>query len=193
MPLDRPEKPFFRDASYQDEYFTTFDLKQRGWTATMIKKLLPEHDAEKENFMRIPTRAGRRKIQHPVKLYEQERIKYLEDTEEFYVLYEKAQKALARGEKRRETVLEQKRQKVEADVDAYQPKIDLAESWHVNLRRHRDRVASLRENWEEARIPEDIMDEATSRLKEEFRDAYHQQKHPGKKRPRKKVVLEDDW
>lgn len=90
-------KPFFTNSDYKEQYYSTFDLKSRGWTVTMIAKLLPEHDAEKENHMQYQSHSGKRNIAHPVKLYEQDRVKLLEDTEAFFECYERAQRALQRG------------------------------------------------------------------------------------------------
>ncbi|MFC5601349.1 hypothetical protein [Deinococcus cellulosilyticus] len=176
MPPESPEKPFFRDSSYQDAYFTTHDLKTRGWTLTMIQKLLPDHDAEKENYMRYQGRYGSRQIQHPVKLYDQDRIKQLEDSEDFFVLYEKAQKALLRGAKRRETVLEQKRQLIEMTLDSYHPEIHIELGWHLNLRQYKETLRSCLLLWQQAHIPSDMVEEAVPLLKAKFLEAYQQSK-----------------
>ncbi|WP_189004994.1 hypothetical protein [Deinococcus roseus] len=187
MPPERPEKPFFRDRSYQEDYFTTHDLKLRGWTATLIRKLVPEHDAEKENLLRIPGRYGSRKVQHPVKLYAQERIKQLEDTEDFYVLYEKAQQALARGAKRREKVLEQKRKMLETTLEGYQPDVQLDLGWHANLRAFKEVLRAHLQQWEAARIPANLVQAAAAEMKARFREAYQQaRKKAGTKKPVKK-------
>ena len=77
-------------------------------------------------------------------------------------------------------------------IEADSPAIDVSESWPVNLRRHRETARALKTDWMDGRIPEDLIDQALSRLKEIFRVAYHQMKHPGKKIPRKKKPAEDD-
>lgn len=149
----------------------------------MIHKLLPDHDAEKENFMRIQGRNGSRPIHHPVKLYEQDRIKQQEDSEDFFLLYEKAQKALARGAKRRETVLDQKRQLVELTVDSYQPEIDLKLGWYVNLRTYKDTLRTCLRLWQDAHIPTEMVDAAVPLLKAKFLEAYQTSKE---NRPKKR-------
>ncbi|RZJ60493.1 MAG: hypothetical protein EOO58_02890, partial [Hymenobacter sp.] len=54
-------------APLQTKYLTTYDLKERGWTVTMIAELLPQHDASRAAYIRLPGNA-------PVKLYLRARV-----------------------------------------------------------------------------------------------------------------------
>ncbi|RZJ92394.1 MAG: hypothetical protein EOO60_07130, partial [Hymenobacter sp.] len=75
----------------QTKYLTTYDLKERGWTATMIAELLPQHDASRAAYIRMPGNA-------PVKLYLRTRVEEVELSDEFLIGQEKALKAkLRRG------------------------------------------------------------------------------------------------
>jgi len=73
------------------KYVTTHELKERGWTATMIAELLPQPDASRAAYIRLPGNA-------PVKLYLRTRVEEVELREEFLIGQEKATKAkLRRG------------------------------------------------------------------------------------------------
>lgn len=75
----------------QTKYLTTYDLKERGWTATMIAELLPQHDAARAAYIRLPGNA-------PIKLYLRARVEEFELSDEFLIGQEKATKAkLRRG------------------------------------------------------------------------------------------------
>lgn len=75
----------------QTKYLTTYHLKERGWTATMIAELLPQHDASRTAYIRLPGNA-------PVKLYLRARVEEVEQSDEFLIGQEKATKAkLRRG------------------------------------------------------------------------------------------------
>lgn len=73
----------------QTKYLTTYELKERGWTATMITQLLPCHDASRLAYVRLPGNA-------PVKLYLRVRVEEAEASDDFLMLQEKATKAKAR-------------------------------------------------------------------------------------------------
>jgi hypothetical protein len=73
----------------QTKYLTTYDLKERGWTATMIAELLPQHDASRAAYIRMPGNA-------PVKLYLRARVEEVELSDEFLIGQEKATKAKTR-------------------------------------------------------------------------------------------------
>lgn len=165
------EKPFFKDLSYQERYFSTFDLKLRGWTPTMIRKLLPDHDAEKANYMRIQGRNGSRPLEHPVKLYDQDRIKHLEDSEEFFHLYERAQKALTRGEKRRQTVLRQKQTWVDEVVLQFTPVLQPDKTPRQHEKLFKATVDQLMQVMERVHIPQDMQEEAREKLQQKFDQA----------------------
>lgn len=73
----------------QTKYLTTHDLKERGWTVTMIAELLSQHDASRAAYIRMPGNA-------PVKLYLRARVEEAEGSEEFLIGQERATKAKAR-------------------------------------------------------------------------------------------------
>jgi hypothetical protein len=60
------------------KYLTTHALKERGWTATMIAALLPQHDAARTAYVRLPGKAL-------VKLYLRTRVEEIELSEEFLI------------------------------------------------------------------------------------------------------------
>lgn len=71
------------------KYLTTHALKERGWTTTMIAALLPQHDAARTAYVRLPGQAL-------VKLYLRTRVEEVELSEEFLIYQEKAAKAKER-------------------------------------------------------------------------------------------------
>ena len=71
------------------KYLTTYQLKERGWTATMIAALLPVPDAARTAYIRLPGNAA-------VKLYLRVRVEEVELSEDFLLAQEKATKAKAR-------------------------------------------------------------------------------------------------
>jgi len=71
------------------KYLTTHALKERGWTVTMITALLPQHDAARTAYVRLPGSAL-------VKLYLRTRVEEVELSEEFLIYQEKAAKAKVR-------------------------------------------------------------------------------------------------
>lgn len=73
----------------QTKYLTTYELKERGWTATMIAGLLPHHDASRAAYIRLPGNA-------PVKLYLRMRVEEAELSDDFLIGQEKATKAKIR-------------------------------------------------------------------------------------------------
>jgi len=93
------------------EYLATHDLKQRGWTAALIRDFLGRHDATRPNRMRL----GSRRRLPPVKLYLTERVDEAERAEEFLVAQARAMEARDRAER----ALETRRANIEAQVDAF--------------------------------------------------------------------------
>lgn len=73
----------------QTKYLTTYQLKERGWTATMIASLLSSHDASRSAYTQLPGNA-------PVKLYLRVRVEEMELSDDFLIGQEKATKAKAR-------------------------------------------------------------------------------------------------
>lgn len=167
-------KPFFTNSSYKETYFSTFDLKSRGWTVTMIRKLLPDHDAEKENHMQYQGHSGKRSIPHPVKLYDQERVKRLEDTEDFFHQYERAQKALSRGEKRKQTVLARKQNLIEEVLRHYQPEVNAEISWEENVQHFQPTLMEALQLWWDAHIRGEMLETAGQQLLALHRQAFEE-------------------
>jgi len=81
-------------------YISYSQIKARGWTDSMIKKLLGEHDTEKDNPY---YRSG-----SPMKMYLFDRVFYAEKTEEFAILKEKSKKRVLAGK----NAAEKKRQEL---------------------------------------------------------------------------------
>ncbi len=75
-------------------FLATQDLKERGWTARLIREFLGEHDTVRPNGLKM----GRRKLP-PVKLYLEDRAAEAEREEEFLVAQAKAMDARERAER----------------------------------------------------------------------------------------------
>lgn len=75
-------------------FLATQDLKDRGWTARLIRDFLGEHDGERPNGLKM----GRRKLP-PVKLYREERAAEAEREEDFLVAQARAMDARERAER----------------------------------------------------------------------------------------------
>ncbi len=75
-------------------FLATQDLKERGWTARLIRDFLGPHDAERPNGLKM----GRRRLP-PVKLYLEERAAEAEREEDFLVAQGRAMEARERAER----------------------------------------------------------------------------------------------
>ncbi len=75
-------------------FLATQDLKDRGWTARLIRDFLGEHDSERPNGLKM----GRRRLP-PVKLYRDERAAEAEREEDFLVAQAQAMDARERAER----------------------------------------------------------------------------------------------
>ncbi|GEM47555.1 hypothetical protein [Deinococcus cellulosilyticus] len=93
----------------------TFDLKQRGWTASMIQKLLPQHDDTREN--RLNKKYGR------VKLYRESRVQDAESTGAYAELLDKAIEASERAEKARQTRARKRERQIREFLEDFDPVI----------------------------------------------------------------------
>lgn len=87
-----------------DKFFTHTELKKRGWTDGLIKRLLGEPDILKKNPV-FRSKA-------PMKLYDSERVEPLEKTDEFQDLLEDAERRQEGAWRARQTKLA----KVQADL-----------------------------------------------------------------------------
>ena len=75
-------------------FLATQDLKERGWTARLIRDFLGPHDSERPNGLKM----GRRRLP-PVKLYAEDRVNEAERDEAFLVAQARAMEARERAEK----------------------------------------------------------------------------------------------
>lgn len=93
--------------------FSTQELKERGWTAAMIRDLLGPHDRERPNELRVGRR--NRTVDAPVKLYLQARVITAESTERYARAEERARTAQDAAQKGAEA----RKARIEAEIDAY--------------------------------------------------------------------------
>ncbi|WP_084474451.1 hypothetical protein [Deinococcus pimensis] len=96
---------------------STHDLKQRGWTPTLIRDFLGAHDATRPNLMRL----GSRRRLPPVKLYDEERVRDAESTEDFLVAQGRAMDARDRAEQAQRTRRANLDARMDALVEAFRP------------------------------------------------------------------------
>lgn len=89
----------------KEKFLATHDLKSRGWTTSMIQKLLPRHDKTRPN--ELDSRYG------DVKLYRESRVLAAESTGAFAELIGKAVEAQERGSKAQQT----REQKILSGID----------------------------------------------------------------------------
>jgi hypothetical protein len=114
----------------QERFFTSSEMKKRGWTDGLIKKLLGEPDMLKRNPV-FRSKA-------PMKLYEPQRVLPLEDSSEFQEML----KGLAKRREVGRRIVERKAAKVRADVAEITIRVSLLERdrlisracWHYNHR-----------------------------------------------------------
>ncbi|WP_216323220.1 hypothetical protein [Deinococcus aestuarii] len=99
-------------------FLATQDLKERGWTPRLIEKFLGEHDAKRENGLKM----GRRRLP-PVKLYREERVVEAERDENFLVAQARAADARERAERRREVRQAERDALLRAAAETYTPAI----------------------------------------------------------------------
>lgn len=104
----------------ETNYFSTHQLKERGWTVGLIKRFLPEHDEERPNQMKM----GRRRLP-PVKLYSQDRVHQIEREDEFLAAQAKAADAKARAERASKTRRAKREQAVARAIEAFTPPIEV--------------------------------------------------------------------
>ncbi|PYE54867.1 hypothetical protein [Deinococcus yavapaiensis] len=93
------------------EFLSTHDLKGRGWTASLIRDFLGNHDATRPNMMRF----GRRRKLPPVKLYATDRVDEAERDERFLIAQGRAMEAKERAERAKLT----RRRKIERAIDDF--------------------------------------------------------------------------
>ncbi|MFC4454556.1 hypothetical protein [Deinococcus sonorensis] len=101
-------------------FLATQDLKDRGWTARLIREFLGDHDAERPNGLKM----GRRRLP-PVKLYRAERAEEAEREERFLVAQGRAMEARERAERAGRTRRANRDRLLDALADDWQPVIQV--------------------------------------------------------------------
>jgi hypothetical protein len=104
----------------QTKYLTTHELKERGWTATMIARVLPCHDASRLAYVRLPGNAH-------VKLYLRTRVEEAELSDDFLIAQEKANKAKARRGSAARTI--QNQALLKRCVQSFRPTYNWPKRW----------------------------------------------------------------
>ena len=99
-------------------FLATQDLKERGWTARLIRDFLGEHDSVRPNGLKM----GRRKLP-PVKLYREDRAAEAEREEDFLVAQAKAMDARERAERAGRTRRANRERLLAALADAWMPAV----------------------------------------------------------------------
>ena len=95
-------------------FLTTQDLKDRGWTARLIRDFLGQHDGERPNGLKM----GRKRLP-PVKLYRDERAEEVEREEDFLVAQARAMDARERAERAGRTRKANRERLLSAQVEAW--------------------------------------------------------------------------
>ncbi|GGL77257.1 hypothetical protein GCM10010840_14020 [Deinococcus aerolatus] len=96
----------------------TQDLKDRGWTPTLIARFLGEHDGTRPNGLRM----GRRRLP-PVKLYAEARVMEVERDDTFLAAQARAADARERAERNRAVREARRAALLEAAAGSYTPGI----------------------------------------------------------------------
>ena len=99
-------------------FLATQDLKERGWTARLIREFLGEHDDTRPNGLKI----GRHKFP-PVKLYREERAAEAEREEDFLVAQGRAMDARERAERAGRTRRANRERLLAALADEWTPSV----------------------------------------------------------------------
>lgn len=99
-------------------FVATQDLKDRGWTPTLITRFLGEHDGTRANGLRM----GRRRLP-PVKLYAEARVLEVERDDTFLAAQARAADARERSERNRAVREARRAALLEAAARSYTPAI----------------------------------------------------------------------
>lgn len=99
-------------------FLATQDLKERGWTPTLITRFLGEHDRTRPNGLKM----GRRRLP-PVKLYAEERVLEAERRDDFLAAQARAADARDRAARARETREQRRALLLESAAGSYHPVI----------------------------------------------------------------------
>lgn len=99
-------------------FLATQDLRERGWTARLIRDFLGDHDSQRPNGLKM----GRRRLP-PVKLYDQDRVADAEREEEFLVAQARAMDARERAERAGRTRRANRERRLTALADEWTPEV----------------------------------------------------------------------
>ncbi|CAM3910396.1 hypothetical protein [Deinococcus frigens] len=99
-------------------FLATQDLKDRGWTPTLIARFLGEQDGTRPNGLRM----GRRRLP-PVKLYAETRVTEVERDDTFLAAQARAADARERAERNRAVREAKKAALLKAAAQSYTPSI----------------------------------------------------------------------
>jgi len=119
-------------------FLTTQDLKDRGWTARLIRDFLGQHDGERPNGLKM----GRKRLP-PVKLYRDERAEEVEREEDFLVAQARAMDARERAERAGRTRKANRERLLSAQVEAWRPVIRVQPIRKGAVRKAREAHAKL--------------------------------------------------
>lgn len=114
-------------------FLATQDLKERGWTPTLIRKFLGEHDQTRPNGLKM----GRRKLP-PVKLYREERVNEVEREDTFLAAQARAADARERAEGRRAEKAARRAAELRDAAESYVPVIHPEPLRKGSVRKARD-------------------------------------------------------
>lgn len=112
--MSRKEKPPLNPPGF----LATQDLKDRGWTPTLIARFLGEHDQTRPNGLRM----GRRRLP-PVKLYAEARVYEAERDDTFLAAQARAADARERAERNRAVREARREALLQAAAQSYTPGI----------------------------------------------------------------------
>ena len=102
-------------------FLTTQALKERGWTARLIRDFLGHHDGERPNGLKM----GRRRLP-PVRLYRQERVDEAEREERFLLAQGRAMEARERAERAGRTRRANRERRLAALAAEWTPRVNAA-------------------------------------------------------------------
>lgn len=125
-------------------FLATQDLKDRGWTPTLIKRFLGEHDSTRPNGLKM----GRRRLP-PVKLYREERVFEVEADDTFLAAQAKAADARDRAEQARATRAAKRQALIQDAVDSFIPTVHPAPLRKGSTRKAREPYQRLLEQVQE--------------------------------------------
>lgn len=106
------------------DYYTTHEVKARGWSGTMINKLMPRANAARKPW---PRPGVIHRADALVHLYLRERVEEEETTEDFLITGAAADKAKARGASNGATRTANNQARIAEYVSAFKPRFTWAQ------------------------------------------------------------------